>query len=237
MTEAATLSPHKAKALELASQQGGTHDEVIARANAYHAFLLDKAAPKAAPVAGAAAATAAGAAPKAAPAAAPKAAPKATPAPGTAPAAPKATAPGAAPKATPKAPAAAGATTPKGDTKAPDGTHTYDDVVAALQSVMHSVPKAPGEAKSLKGQTLAYEILAKHGGGVKGVRDLKPTLYDAVVAACQEAVKPKSKPKAAAAPTATVVTDDFGQPIDTSGASVETAGEDDQPESGSGEDL
>ena len=87
------------------------------------------------------------------------------------------------------------------------------------------------------------------GGGVKGARDLKPALYDAVVAGCEEAVKNAGKgapkaaaaaPKAAAAAApkaATVVEDDLGGPVDTSGASAETASEDGPPEGGSGEDA
>jgi hypothetical protein len=60
-----------------------------------------------------------------------------------------------------------------------------------------------------------------------------------VVAACAEAAKkaaaaPKAK---AAAKAETVVEDDLGQAIDTSGASAETAGADDPPEGGSGEDV
>ena len=239
MSESPSLDVHKAKALELAVQAGGEPAKVVERAHAYHEFLSGKGTGK---PAGAPAAQATAASPK--PAAAttgkPAAAPKATPAPGTKPAAaPKAGA--AAPKA-----AAAGAP-PKGDTKDPKGNNTYDDVVAALQKVMRSVPD--DNQKKDKGRALAYEILAAKGGGVKGARDLKPALYDAVVAGCEEAVKNAGKgapkaaaaaPKAAAAAApkaATVVEDDLGGPVDTSGASAETASEDDPPEGGSGEDA
>jgi len=244
---------HRTKALELAIQGGGTHAEVVTRANAYHAFLTGEATGK--PAAAAAQTTAANPKPAAAdkPAAAtsgkPAAAPKATPAPGTKPAAapkpnaasPKPAAAAAAPKA---AAAAAPGAAPKGDTKDPKGNNTYDDVVAALQKVMRSVPG--DNQKHDKGRTLAYEILAAKGGGVKGARDLKPALYDAVVAGCEAAVnsaaKPAAaKPAAAAAPKVaaapTVVEDDLGGPVDTSGASAETAGDDYPPEGGSGEDA
>jgi hypothetical protein len=205
--------PVLVKALELANSHptaGQSKDpaDVVARAGAYHAFLLDGVTPpKAAGAQGATGAKATTA--------------KVTPAEGT-----KSTATTKPGTAAPKPGAAAAA--PKGDTKDPKGTNTYDDVVAALQKVMASVP---GDNKGRdKGRALAYEILAAKGGGVKGVRDLKPALYDTVVAACEEATKPK---KAAVANT--VVTDDFGQPIDTSGASAEA--DVDLPEGGSGEDA
>lgn len=233
------LDLHRMKALELANQIGGSHTEVVSRAHAYHEFLNGKGPGK--PAGAAAAQTpAATAKPTAAttgkPAAAattgkPAAAPKATPAAGTKPAAaPKAGA--AAPKA---AAAAAPGAAPKGDTKDPKGNNTYDDVTAALQKVMRSV--AGDNDKREKGRALAYEILSAKGGGVKGVRDLKPALYDAVVAGCEAAVTGAAAPKAAPKATvaAGVVEDDLGGPVDTSGASAETAGEDDPPEGGSGE--
>ena len=229
---------HRIKALELAIQAGGTHAEVVTRANAYHEFLIGKTTSKPAGAAAAQTTTstakpAAAATGKPATAATgkPATASKATPAPGTKPAA--AAKPGA---AAPKA-AAPGAK-PKGDTKDPKGNNTYDDVVAALHKVIPSV--AGDTQKRDKGRALAYEILATKGGGVKLVRDLKPSLYDAVVAGCEAALKGQTaaaKPAAAvAAPkAATVVEDDLGGPVDTSGASAETAGEDDPPEGGSGE--
>jgi hypothetical protein len=230
MSESPSLDVHKAKALELAVQAGGEPAKVVERAHAYHEFLNGKATGK---PAGAAAAQTTTATPK--PAAAttgkPAAAPKATPAPGTKPAA--AAKPGAAaPKA---AAAAAPGAAPKGDTKDPKGNNTYDDVTAALQKVMRSVPG--DDKKHDAGRKLAYEILAAKGGGVKGVRDLKPALYDAVVAGCEAAIKPGAAvaPKAAAPKAATVVEDDLGQAVDTTGADAETAGADDPPEGGSGE--
>jgi hypothetical protein len=220
------VDPIKLKALELANAHpaGGSHDVVVARAGAYHAYLTGGAATKPATTGAAKPATDKPA--------------KATPAAGTTTAAAK---PGAAqPKPTtdkPKPAAAAGAAkpatpgAPANDTKDPNGKNTYEDVVAALQKVMRSVPG--DNDKKDKGREKAYAILAEKGNGVKGVRDLKPALYDAVVDACEAAVK-----KPAATKPATVAVDDFGAEIDTSGASAATAGEDDPPEGGSGdEDL
>ena len=242
MSESPALDLHRTKSLELAIQGGGTHTEVVTRANAYHEFLTGKATGNLTGIAtgkpaAAVAAQTTATTPKsgAATTGKPAAPPKATPAPGTKPAAaPKPGAAAAKPGAvTPKA-AAPGAA-PKGDTKDPKGNNTYDDVVAALQEVMRSVPG--DNKKHDKGRALAYEILAAKGGGVKGARDLKPALYDAVVAGCEEAAKGAAAPKAAAAPKVapTVVEDDLGQAVDTSGASAETAGEDDPPEGGAGE--
>jgi hypothetical protein len=246
MSESPSIDVHKAKALELAVQAGGEPAKVVERAHAYHEFLNGKGPGKPAGATAAqtpAATTKSAAATTGKPAAAttgkPAAAPKATPAAGTKPAAaPKAGA--AAPKAAAAAAAAPGAA-PKGDTKDPKGNNTYDDVTAALQKVMRSV--AGDNDKREKGRALAYEILSAKGGGVKGVRDLKPALYDAVVAGCEAAVAGAAGAVSAAAPKATpkatvaagVVEDDLGGPVDTSGASAETAGEDDPPEGGSGE--
>jgi hypothetical protein len=73
----------------------------------------------------------------------------------------------------------------------PPATPPYNKVVDALQKVMRSVPG--DNTKHDMGRTRAYEILATNGGGVTGVRDLKPALYDAVIAACEAAVaKPKT---------------------------------------------
>ena len=235
MSESPSIDVHKAKALELAVQAGGEPVKVVERAHAYHEFLSGKATGK---PAGAAAAQAAPAAlkPGATTTGKPAAAPKATPAPGTKPAAaPK---PGAAaPKPAGAKPAAAGAA-PKGDTKDPKGNNTFDDVTGALQRVMRSV--TDDNTKRDKGRALAYSILAAKGEGVKKVADLKPALYDAVVAGCDAAIAGAGAPKVAApakvvAPT--VVDDDLGGPVDTSGASAETAGDDDPPEGGSGEDA
>jgi hypothetical protein len=194
MAESPVIDAHKAKALELATVAGGQPDDVVKRANAYHAFLTGGAAPKPA-AAKPAAAPAAGTKPAETK---PAAAPKATPAAGTKPAAPKAATPGKPAAAAPKTGAAAGGE-PAGDTKDPKGNNTFDDVKKALQAVMRSVKG--DDDKHTKGRALAYELLAAKGGGVKGVRDLKPAFYDAVVAACEEAVKPK-KAAAAAAPAA-----------------------------------
>ena len=165
------------------------------------------------------------------PAAAP---PKATPAAGTKPATPTkpaAAAPkpaAAAPKPAAAAPKPAATTTttaptePADDTKAPDGKNTYRDVVNALKAVKHAQNK---EA--------AMTIMREAGGGAGAVRDLKPIFYDAVVAAATQVIHP---PKATSAGTV-VVSDELGDAVDTSGASAATAGEDEPPEGGSGEDL
>ena len=203
MTDAIDL--HKQKALELAAQAGGEPAKVVERAGAYHEFLIGKgAAPTkvTAPAATAKPATAA----TAAPAGKPADKPKATPAAGSKPAA--TAKPGA---ATPKA-AAAGGAAPSNDTKDPKGNNTYGDVVAALQNVMRSVPG--DNDKRDKGRKLAYDTLAAAGGGVKGVRELKPALYDTVVDACNAAakaaaVKPKATATAKAAPAAAPA-DDLG---------------------------
>ena len=220
------IDPDKVKALELAVQNGGTHAEVVERATAFHSFLTGESTAK--PKAATAGTTGTTGKPAAAGAGTgtagkPTTAPKATPATGTKPAA------AAAGAAKPAATGAAKSAEPKGDTKDPKGTYSFDDVKVALQKVMKSVPG--DNDKHDKGRKLAYDILAAKGGGVKGVRDLKPPLYDAVVNACTEAVKPK----AVAAATAPVE-DDFGMPIDTSGASAADSG-DDPPEGGSGEDA
>lgn len=224
-----SLDPHRVKAMELAVQAGGSNSELLERAKIIHSFLTGTATGKPAALTTQTTAATTGK-PAAAATGKPAAAPKATPAAGAKPAAAAAKPGAAAPKAA--APGAA----PKGGTKDPKGNNTYDDVVAALQKVMRSV--AGDNQKHDKGRALAYEILAAKGGGVKGARDLKPALYDAVVAGCEAACKPKAAaPAAAAAPVAsgTVVEDDLGAAVDTSGASAETAGADDPPEGGSGE--
>lgn len=227
----AALNP-KIKALELAIAGGGSHTDVLERAKHYHSFLTGSTA--AAVTAAPKTATAPAAAPKTAETK-PATAPKATPAPGTKPA--TATKPGAAtPKATTAAPAKAAASAPPpGDTKDPNGNNTYNDVVAALQKVMGSVQG--DDDKKTKGRALAYALLAEKGKGVSGVRDLKPELYDTVVAACEEQVKKSAAPAKKPAAVASAAVDDFGMPIDTSGASAATVDESDPPEGGSGEDI
>lgn len=73
-----------------------------------------------------------------------------------------------------------------GDTKGPDGTHTYNDVVAALRRVQEC--KLYGTKEQAREK--AFEIMAAKGSGAKSVRDLKPALYDAVVKGCDAALKP-----------------------------------------------
>ena len=109
---------------------------------------------------------------------------------------------------------------PPDDTKDPNGKNTFKNVCNALAAV-----------KSAQGVEAAKAIMKKAGGGAGWVRDVKPTLYDAVVGACEQALKP---PKATAT-GAVVVTDELGEEIDTSGASAATAGADDPPEGGSGD--
>ena len=158
------------------------------------------------------------------PATAPAAGTKATPAPGTKPAAstkPNAAAPKPA-AATAKAAAPAANGMPSDDTKDPNGKNTFGDVVAALRKL-----------NKAQGKDVALAVLAKAGGGVGTVRDLKPPAFDAVVGAVEQALNPVK----ATAAGAGVVTDELGDPIDTSGASAATAGEDDPPEGNSGEDL
>ena len=159
------------------------------------------------------------------------AAAKATPAPGTKPAAttttttttttkPAAAAPKPAatkPAATATAPVAG--QNPPDDTKDPNGKNTFKNVSDALRAV-----------KNAQGVEAAKAIMKKFGGA-GWLRDVKPPLYDAVVGACEQVLKP---PKATAAGTV-VVTDELGDEVDTSGASAATAGADDPPEGGSGD--
>lgn len=207
MTEA-TLDLHKSKALELANAHPATPDEIVKRAVAYHAFLSGTtAAPKAtaAPAAPKAGAPGTSTTPKA------PAAPKAGAAP-KAPAAPKAGAAPKAPAAAPKADAKAGASAQPvaADTKAPGGTYTYADVVAKLREV---------QGNAGLGRDKAFEILAAKGGGVKSVRDLKPTAYDAVVEGCDAALNEGDPPEHTGGgtevedPTATPELDDLGMPV------------------------
>ena len=255
MSDTPAIDPHKAKALELANIAGGSHAEVIARATAYHGFLTGAAAPKAAAATTAAPKTggATTTAPKATPAAGAAqtskpgvAAPKTTPAAGTA---PKAAATAAAPKGATTAPKAAAAAKPgaaapmpPGDTKDPNGTHTFSDVSAALQSVVNSGlnPKASKEDQAAAretGKAAAYVILDKTGGGAKSVRDVKPALYDKVVAACEAAVK-AAKAKPAAAPAAQEAADDFGAPADPPVTDDDSVVDSDPPEqTGAGQDA
>lgn len=199
MTTGTGIDVHRAKALEIAAQHGGEKPpEVVARANAYHAFLTSTAAAKPAATAGAPGPKApaaeankgANATPPAGKATTkPGAAAGAAAKPGAAAAAakpaagkPAAAATGKPAAGKPAAAAKAAAGQPTGaavpaDTKAPGGKNTYADVVAALRNVQ--------QAKS-KDDALA--VLAKAGGGTKSVRDLKPANYDAVVAACATAL-------------------------------------------------
>jgi hypothetical protein len=212
MSDAPTMNPHKVKALELAVQAGGESAAIVARATAFHLFLTGNAASPP-PAAGAKTATpptgAAGGGKPADKPAAPKAAAGAK-APDK-PAAPKPAAPAAgAPKATaakPGAGAAASASAVPGDTKAPGGKNTYDDVVKALCDV-----------RAKQGKENAIAIL-KEDGGVGSVRDLKPALYDAVVEGCRNALEGEGEGGAAADTTTEDLTagpqlDEFGMPVE-----------------------
>ncbi len=179
---------HKIKALELAVQAAGTPTaaDTVARATAYYAFLAGTVAPAAGATTGAAGAnknpatgantTKPGAGTSPAKTAAEKAAEKAADKIAADKAAAKANKGAAGATAGAKTPAAGGATgAPVApDTKAPNGKHTYADVVEALRKVRD---------KSSKDDAVA--ILVEDGGGAKSVRDLKPALYDAVVEACE----------------------------------------------------
>ncbi len=232
MTDTLDADPLKVKALELASiHKTDEPANVVARAHAYHSFLTGKATGKPATAATtqAAAATTQPAAAATGKPAATK--PKATPAPGTKPAAstkPAAAAPKPA-AAKPAAAAAAAAATPPAagqnpplDTKAPGGKHTWKNMCDALTAV-----------KTALGKDTALAVMEKVGGGATWARDVKPELFDAVVAAAKQAITP---PKATTAGPV-VVTDELGNEVDTSGASAATADENDPPEGGSGEDL
>ena len=232
--------PHRLTDLELANHHvGEAPNQIVDRAHAYHAFLTGKATGKPATAGTTQTAAAAAAAQPAAaatgkPATAPTtkpatatkpAAAKATPAPGTKPAATTTTKPAAAapkpaatkPAATATAPVAG--QNPPDDTKDPNGKNTFKNVSDALRAV-----------KNAQGVEAAKAIMKKFGGA-GWLRDVKPPLYDAVVGACEQVLKP---PKATAAGTV-VVTDELGDEVDTSGASAETAGADDPPEGGSGD--
>jgi len=211
-----SASPDHVKALELANQHGGPSAEVVARAKDYHAFLTGgapavAAAPAKASKANKEAASAAPAA-EATTQNKPASAAAAKPANNKAAQAPK--------------PAPGQTAKPAGSTKAEGGTHTFEDVVDALRRVMNSVPG--DNAKKENGRVYAYKLLAEHGAGASRVSDLKPALYDAVVAACDAAVSNPPKP---AAPTKAAAV------VDELGGADETSVESDPPEGGSGEDI
>lgn len=203
----------RTKALELAVQVVGDPSIIITRATAYHEFLTGTVVKT----------TTTAAAVKDGSTAKAVAAKAATPATGKAVAATKAPTAATAGKAAAtkaaatKAPTAAAAAAPPGNTKDSKGVHDYNEVVAALQKVMRSVPN--DNEKRDAGRKLAYEILAAKGGGVKGVRDLKPPLYDAVVAGCEEALTPKEVPAAESE-------DELGDPPEETGGGVPADGED-----------
>jgi hypothetical protein len=199
MTDTPTTSlKHHALALANA-HTGESPDAIVKRAIAYHDFLsgsTTKTAPAAGkPAAAAAAAAAAGA----------SAGNKPAPAAGNKPAAAAAAAAGK------PAPANKPANKPAAAPAASDDGLVMDNVSAALQKVLNAgvSPDADAETKKQQreaGKVAAYAVLEKIAGA-KSVRDVKPALYAAVIAACDEAVAALKKPKPAAA-----ATDDFGQP-------------------------
>jgi hypothetical protein len=208
-----TTPNHKLSALQLAIHVGGTPDEVVKRATVYHAYLSGAAqsAAGATPGPKTTATTGATPGPKGA-TPGPKGATTAAPGPKagatTAAPGPKAGATTAAPG--PKAAAAkagpANAQAVSGDTKAPGGKNTYQDVVNALCKVREKITKDE-----------ALKVLAEDGGGVKSVRDLKPALYDAVVEGCDNALSAEGGAEASGGvefddPTASPPTDELGLP-------------------------
>lgn len=181
------LDPVRERALAIAAGTAPTEksSDVIARAIAYHAFLSGGgavAASKAATTAnpsGATKATETKPDPKTAASSNKAAASKAESKPDAKPAAK----PAAAPKGGANAQAVAG------DTKAPGGKNTYQDVVNALCKVRDKNSKND-----------AVKILAEDGGGAKSVRDLKPALYDAVVEGCENVLSEEGVETGAADP-------------------------------------
>lgn len=205
------MTDERVKALELATVAGGPPADVVARASAYTAFLRGTTP---------GATTPGGATTKAT--AAPKDDAKATAAAKAA-----ATAAGKANGATAPTGKANGATPPKGaaaaakggvpaqppsDTKGPGGAHTYADVINKLRAVLgaENVAATPEERR-----VKAFGVLATRGGGVKIARDLKPTLYDAVVKGCDALL---ATPKQAAAPAEDF--DSLGDPPEHTGGGL-----------------
>lgn len=194
MTENVPLHP-KYAALDLANRHlGESAEKIVQRAHAYHEFLSDAAVKATAggattktetkvadkPVDTAAADKAAADKKAAAAAAAEKKGAAEKAAAEKKVAAEKAAAEkAAAAKTTTKTAAGATGAAVAADTKAPGGKNSYADVVAKLREVQNT--EALGRDK-------AFEILAGKGGGVKSVRDLKPTAYDGVVAGCDAAI-------------------------------------------------
>ena len=133
----------KIKALELAAQTPGKHDEVVARAHAYHEFL---------------------AAPAFAGAKNDKPVGKDDKPVGKDGKGATAGKPATKPAAKPAAAATGGA-------KAPNGTHTQDEVRDQVRKVL----AAPG-----LGREAVISLFKENGGGAMNFNDLKPEFYDAM---------------------------------------------------------
>ncbi len=202
-------SPHY-HALELAIRSrvvGETDDATVVRARKYHGFLTQT--PTTTTTAAAAAAKpAATTATTATTATAAKPATTTT----ATPAKPAGRPPGRPPKTATTATTTA---TPK---------YSLEDVAKALREVAF---KPGAVAADPARKQVAFDILKEQGGGVTTARDLKPALYDAVVAACKAEAAKLNAPASA---------DDemFGGVPDTSGAQGEDL-DADLPENGAGD--
>jgi len=163
----------KIHALQIASNHPtpGDPQTVVARAQAYHAFLTGAA------VAGK---PAAAGAPAGKPATAPAGGKPAT---AGAPAGKPATAPAG--KAPAGKPAAGKAPANPGAAKAPGGVHTQAEVRDAIRSVV---------AVGAEGKEAAFAVLRDEGGGAGQVGALKPEFYDAVWEACQNIITEAGQP-------------------------------------------
>lgn len=203
------MSDQKTKALELAIQAGGSPTEIVNRAQAYWSFIVSAGDPSAS--AGATNPNTTGATAGATPAgkdpakeAKAKAAAEAKAAKEKAAADAKAAAEKVAAdlKAAAEAKAAAGkantakpngkatAATVDGETRAPGGKNNYNDVIAKLRAAMAAL-----DPVAAVGKQKALDLMAKAGGGATSVRELKPALYDAVVAACDAALNEGDPPE------------------------------------------
>lgn len=217
------LDPVKAKALELANQHGGTHDEIVKKAGAFHTFLTGAAAKVTTGANGAAApkpgATTAPKPSTATPTAAKPGAATTTAKPGTAKpgAATTAAKPGAATAAKPGAaaakPAAKPATTPAAGAAKSGAPIPMTEVTAALHKVMNAY------ADHDVGKKAAVAVL-KEVGKAGSVKDVKPDLYKTVIDACEVAAKKATAAPAAAPTDATEF--DAAPPISDDDTAVDT---------------
>jgi hypothetical protein len=213
----------KLQALILANAHPADPAKIVERANVYHGFLsgaAKAAATQSAATPAAATTTVVKADPKTT---ATKAEPKADPKAAKAAADAKAKAAAEAKAKAAAAAAAKPATTPSGGPASDDGL-VMEDVSKALQGLLAKGidPKAdqksaPVVAIRNANKVVAYKILEEIGKA-KAVRDIKPSLYKAVIDACKAAL---AAPAAEAAP-AEAATDDFGTPISADDNAVDT---------------